>query len=150
MAVPEFVAVQTTTTTSALTAIWTSINFSDTAGIVADTYGGHSTSTNPSRYVAQYAGWYTVCGVVCWSNSNTSNARGARIALNGNPVQGTAVLYGATSTTDTVVSTPARDIYLNGTTDYIELQGWQNTGGNLATAIAADVSSALWMRWSHS
>lgn len=146
---PLFIAVQTTTTTSINSSAWTSITFSDVAGIIADTYSGHSTGTNPTRYVAQYPGYYTICGVVCFANTNTTQTRGARIALNGSPIQGAAQLMAATGT-DTTPVTPSRDVFLNGTTDYIELQGWQNSGVGLATAIAGDVASALSLRWSHS
>lgn len=56
---------------------------------VTDTYGGHSTTTNTSRYVAQVAGFYEVGGSAALpASSNTSTAlMAAQIRKNGTEVQ---------------------------------------------------------------
>src|SRR3954464_12200317 len=47
-----------------------------------DTYGGHSTVTNNSPYVAQVSGWYFVSGGGQWANNGTG-VRDGQIAVNG-------------------------------------------------------------------
>ncbi|MEY9937286.1 hypothetical protein [Streptacidiphilus sp. MAP5-3] len=147
---PMFEAVQTATGTliTSSASSWTPINFADAAGIIADTYGGWSSST-PSRYTAQTPGWYWVSGTICFPNNATGN-RGIRIAKNGNAVQGTGTLVGgAASGQDTAIATPLRKIYLNGTGDYIEVHGTQTSGSSLTTAIAGDVDTAFSVSFAH-
>jgi hypothetical protein len=113
-----------------------------------DSYGGHSNSTNNSRYVAQVAGWYTVCGVYA-PVGNTASFRGVRIQVNGSPILGAAAYMtpGAYSAELGCV-TPTRDIYLN-VNDYVEVAAWQNAATTLATVLDADLRSGLWLRFSH-
>ncbi|TQF04752.1 hypothetical protein E6W39_24165 [Kitasatospora acidiphila] len=147
---PMFEAIQATTTTSIPSGTsWTPINFSDAAGILADTYGGWS-SSNPTRYTAQTPGWYWASGAVCFATNVTGN-RAARIAKNGNPVQGAGTLIGgpAGSSQATAIATPLRKVYLNGTTDYLEVHGLQTSGGSLNTQIYGDVCSALSISFAH-
>lgn len=143
---PLFVGTQTATQ-SVNNNAWTALTL-DTEQ--QDTYGGHSTTTNTSRYTVQVAGWYTVCGVSVWAN-NATGVRGARIHINGTVVQGTCGLI-ATVTTGSLtgVATPARTVFLN-SGDYVELGGYQSSGAALATAVAAggDLASALFVAWSH-
>ncbi|MCC9307676.1 hypothetical protein LN042_11275 [Kitasatospora sp. RB6PN24] len=114
---------------------------------VLDSYGGHSTTTNNSRYTCQSgaAGWYTVCGVVAYV-PNSSGFRTARIQVNGSSING-LIAYGPNDgTAEAAVITPTRDVFLNAG-DYVEVAGWQNSGGSLNTAVT--LSSGLWVRWSH-
>ncbi|MDH6141165.1 hypothetical protein P3T35_003178 [Kitasatospora sp. GP30] len=147
---PMFEAIQTVTTTSIASGTgWTAINFSDSAGILADTYGGWSSST-PTRYTAQTPGWYWVSGAVCFAANATGN-RGARIAKTGNPVQGAGTLIGgpAGGSQATAIATPLRKVYLNGTGDYLEVHALQTSGGSLSTQIYGDVCSALSVSFAH-
>lgn len=61
----------------------TAVTFDSTA---VDTYGGHSTSTNISRYTAQVAGWYLVGGSVPMNGSGGGTNRKAQVAVNGTVV----------------------------------------------------------------
>ena len=143
---PLFVGTQTTSQ-NVLTGVWTPINFNTEQ---FDTYGGHDNVTNNSRYTAQVAGYYSVCGVVCWA-ANATNVRAARIHVNGNVVQGTSQMFPTSSTNVTGVATPTRCIYLN-VGDYVEVAGYNNSGAaspGLATSVAADLASALYVIWSH-
>lgn len=124
------------------------MTFADAAGIVADTYGGHSTSTNPTRYTAKQAGYYLVWGAVCMA-TNTTGSRGARIALNGTAVRGAAQMLAPASGSNTSIATTPMPIYMNGTTDYVELQGWQQSGGGLSTTINGDVNTGLYVLYCH-
>lgn len=146
---PMFEAVQTATTTSVTSSTsWTALPFSDAAGIITDTYTGYSAST-PTRYTAQVAGWYWVCGCVCWASSSTGN-RGIRLTKNGSPVQGGGtIIGGAAASQDTAIPSPVRKVFLNGTGDYVELNVMQNSGATLATAFATDVSSSFSVFFAH-
>jgi hypothetical protein len=142
---PLFQGIQTVAQNNLTSSIWATITL-DTELI--DDYGGHSTTTNTSRYTAQLAGWYEVSGSVTWLQNGTGT-RGARLAVNGTVVQGSAVMMStAASTTDTSVPTTTRVVYLN-VGDYLEVQGWQSSGANLATKVDADLTSSLFACWRH-
>lgn len=146
LADPCFVGTQTASQ-NILSSTWTTIaiNTSQT-----DSYSGHSNSVNNTRYTAQVAGYYSVCGVTCWSTNGTGT-RGSRLHVNGNVIQGTAQMV-PTSTTNVIgVATPLRTLYLN-VGDYVEIAGWNSSGlanPGLATSVAADLSSALYVAWTH-
>jgi hypothetical protein len=113
-----------------------------------DTYGGHSNTTNNTRYTAQVAGWYTICGVF-WtvSVSSASYIRAVRILVNGAAVKGHEGYAATLSGFETSAVTNTRDVYLN-VGDYVELSGWQGSGGSLGTHIG-DNQSCLYIRFSH-
>lgn len=104
-------------------------------GSAFDTYNGHSTSSNNSRYVAQVPGTYEVTGTVAWP-SNATGARGCRIAKNGSPVLGAASFTGTTSGDVYSIDTPAFQVPMV-IGDYVEVQGFQSSGGSLSTNVAA-------------
>ena len=147
---PTAVLTQTATTTSIPTGLspWTSVAFSDTAGVMIDNYSGHSTGTNPSRYTVVVAGWYTVSGAVCYA-ANATGVRGARCAKNGTAIQGTGIsITNVGAGTATAVASAPRDVRC-AVGDYLELQGVQNSGGALATSINADLDSMFQVRFIH-
>lgn len=133
-------ATQTLTTST-----WTAITYDQT---VVDTYGGHSNSTNNSRYTAQVAGWYIVFGSACYA-VNTTGQRGAAIAKNGTRVQGAAGFAQATSALSTATPSPPTIVYL-AAGDYVEIQAYQSSGGNLATVSGSDLDSSMTVAWLHS
>jgi hypothetical protein len=142
---PNFVGTQSVAQ-SLPNATWTAISL-DTSQ--TDPYGGHSNVTNSSRYTCQTGvpGWYTVCGVVAHS-INSTGFRTARIQVNGAAVVG-AETYGPNDgSAESIIVTATRDIFLN-VGDYVEVAGYQNSGGALNTAVGGEVRSALWVRFSH-
>ena len=141
---PIFVGTQTVTQSTANNT-WTAIALDQEQ---TDTYGGHTTTTNTSRYTAQVAGWYTVCGVSVWG-ANATGSRGSRLHVNGATIQGSTGLI-ATVTTGSLtgITSATRAVFLNAG-DYVELAGYQSSGGNLSTGVATDLSSALFVAWSH-
>jgi hypothetical protein len=142
---PSFVGYQSTTQTLT-NAAWTSLSLDSSS---YDNYVGHSNSTNNSRYTAQIAGWYTCCGVYAPQAGNSSGFRAVRLATNGtSTVLGGASYSGQPTTAEDSPVTPTKDVFLN-VGDYVEVQGWQNTGGNYNTAINSDLRSGLWVRFSH-
>jgi hypothetical protein len=111
---------------------------------LADTYGGHSNTTNNSRYVAQVAGWYWVKGNVLWAGNATGN-RDVQVYKNGSayPYNWTAVPAAGTFN-EPGVEVGAL-IFLN-VGDYVEIWAGQNSGGALSTA----ANSAMHVLWAHS
>jgi hypothetical protein len=113
-----------------------------------DSYSGHSTSSNTSRYVAQVAGWYLVCGVYAPA-INATGFRAARIQKNGSPILGhAAYLPNASGSVEMGVVTPTKCVQL-AVNDYVEVAGYQSSGGALNTILDADLRTGLWVRWSH-
>lgn len=146
---PVFMAYQTTTATSMANAFtWTSVAFSDTAGVVEDNYTGHSTVTNPSRYVVKVPGTYVVSGVVAFT-ANATGFRGSRLAKNGTALLGSAsVGINAGGGIATVFATPTIEVVC-AVNDYIEVQGIQQSGGALNTNLGTDLNSMLYVKFSH-
>ena len=141
---PLFVGTQTTTQ-SVTSGTWTTLSLNTSQ---ADTYGGHDNVTNNSRYTAQVAGVYAVCGVSAFA-TNSTGVRGTRLHINGSVVQGTAQMMTPATSSGTGLPTPVRTIRL-AVGDYVEVAGWQSSGGPLSTIVASDVACALWVFWSGS
>lgn len=64
---------------------------------VLDTYGGHSTTTNTSRYTAQVAGTYLVWGGACVNGATSQTYIAAFIAKNGTEQPGSRGMLPANS-----------------------------------------------------
>lgn len=132
-------------TQSLTSSAFTALTFDQT---VFDSYGGHSNSTNNSRYVGQVAGWYMVFGCGCFA-VNTTGQRGAATAKNGTRVQGAAGFTQTTSALSPAPVSPPTITFLNGTGDYVEIQAYQNGANPLATASGADLDSSMTVVWLH-
>lgn len=133
---PAATLVQVTTVTALGTGSWTAVGFDSST---FDSYGGHSNSTNNSRYTIQAAGKYLVGGAVAFTGSST-NARGAKVMKNGAVIQGPYSLHAAT-TTRAMSESSAGFIAPCSVGDYLELAGFQDTGGSLNTTITSDQAS---------
>ena len=96
----------------------------------------HSTVTNNSRLTAATTGYYIITGGVSW----TANAVGIRqltVFLNGTTtIQSTYVTATAALGVDQNIST----LYKLTAGDYVELQVYQNSGGNLDVSRSSDYS----------
>jgi hypothetical protein len=139
---PPVCVVTQTTTQSVNSSAWTTLTMNTSQ---VDSYGGHSNTTNSSRYTAQVAGLYAVCGVAVWA-TNTTGVRGTRLHLNGSVVRGSAQMTSPCSGAGTALATPVFTLRLAGG-DYVEVAGWQSSGGTLSTLVASDVAPALWVCW---
>lgn len=141
---PRARVTQVTTATTLTTSVWTVIGMDAS---VIDTYGGHSNSTNNSRYTAIVAGRYRCVGCVAFAG-NITNRRQARLMVTGTPVLGSAVSMNALgSAALTAAQITEADVFLN-VGDYVEVAGWQDSGGNLNTLIGAtDFGSSLSVTW---
>jgi hypothetical protein len=140
--VPRFAGYQTTAQ-SISTATWTSFNI-DTE--LFDSDGAHSTVTNTSRYTATVPGTYMVIGSSGWV-SNSTGLRRVRIAVNGVAVFGTGTGAEAQTTSGVSGHITSTLVQLNGTTDYVEVQGHQTTGAALSTSGGSDFSPSLRLFW---
>ena len=111
-----------------------------------DTYGGHSTTTNTSRYTCQVAGIYQFSGKVSWNGSATGR-RASKWMKNGSDVAGNQMAIIATSASD--VQHPAVTMQISLVVgDYVELYGFQESGGSLATNVASSAQHPLMtVRW---
>jgi hypothetical protein len=94
-----------------------------------DTYGGHSNTVNPSRYVCQYAGIYHVIGQISWP-INTSGNRTVEIYKNGSVFTSGSQTLATGSGNWTVTQTGLYVPLAVG--DYIEVFGQQSSGSALS------------------
>lgn len=142
----DFALLRQTVTQTLTTATWTSITFTTED---VDAAGGHSTSSNTSRYVIANAGYVTVEFGVTFSGSSTAGQRGMRLAKNGTAIpQGRVLVNPAASGSTELMGAKTVAVAAG---DYIELQGYQTSGGNLDTAyVSGEVGSFLNVRWVHS
>jgi hypothetical protein len=100
-----------------------------------DTHGFHSTSVNPSRVTPNVAGWYKITANIAWA----SNAAGRRATVsykNGASAGNLGIAAGGSGGTPfgVIMTGGSRTLYANGSTDYFEINAYQNSGGALDTA----------------
>lgn len=111
-----------------------------------DSAGGHSTSSNTSRYIAQYAGWYILGGVA----GIAANATGRRLTkwrVNGSAdVNGSGVFSPSTAASVVKVPLATIKVFLN-VGDYVEAMVAQESGGNVNTAVSATDQSYAGADW---
>ncbi|MCX5197232.1 hypothetical protein OOK31_25595 [Streptomyces sp. NBC_00249] len=140
---PPVAILQQTVVQSIANGVWGVITF-DTE--IKDTYGGHSTVTNTSRYTVQLAGTYRVTGRAAFAN-NATGSRGARIHKNGVFIQGAANLAGAGTLAGISEASHLLDLAVG---DYVEVAGGQNSGGSLSTSFSGEAASMMYIEWIHS
>lgn len=99
-----------------------------------DSYGGWASGT-PSRYTPTAPGWYLFVGGVQWP-VNTTGCRVSQLQKNGSTSGSFANSMNALSTSSYFPSQQAIGMYLmNGTTDYVEVWGYQDSGSSLTSQI---------------
>lgn len=139
---PPLAVLQQTVTQSIANGAWGVLTF-DTE--ITDTYNGHSTVTNTTRYTCQLAGWYRVTVRAAFA-TNATGSRGARVHKNGSYIQGGANLMGA-GTLNAIVEVSHILYLVPG--DYVEGAGGQNSGGALSTAYANEGASMMYVERVH-
>lgn len=134
-------------TQTVATATFTSITFTAAEELDTDpsSTGGHSTSSNTSRFTAVYPGWYLCSGAVCFT-LNATGMRGSRWAVNGSAVNASAILLPTHASNVVVVPLRSMLIFLNAA-DYVEPQGYQASGGNLDTFATGEYQSGVMHEW---
>lgn len=119
---------------------WTTINFDAEAW---DNASMHSTATNTSRLTPTAAGKYLIVAQVGWSSTSVTVA-GARLTFNGV----TTVIGQQSVNTSTSVGPYVNlsTVYaFNGSSDYVVVQGYQDSSGSLTTNTGATFLSATWI-----
>lgn len=96
-----------------------------------DLDAGHSTVTNTSRYTVAAAGKYLCIATLPFA-SNTSGIRSVGLQVNGAFIRGSAIQTPTLATTNTWVG-QALSVAACNVNDYIEMYGWQTSGGALST-----------------
>jgi hypothetical protein len=138
---PPLLFTYQTTVQSIANITWTAINFHLD---VYDTINGHSTVTNITRYTPNVSGTYDVEGQIAYA-VNSTNDRGAQFRRNGSTIDG--LQYGAAragaGSSFASIATCSGVVFLNGSTDYIELYGFQESGGSLNTSYGAGFTTSF-------
>lgn len=113
------------------TAVSTAITL-DTEDIDSD--AGHSGSG--SKYTAATAGWYLITAYLGFAaNASTTTTRQLEIRVNGAGI----TLESTSGNSATIVThlSTSTHYFLNGTTDFVEMFAFQNSGGNINVAAQA-------------
>lgn len=117
---------------------------------LVDSYGGHSSVTNPSRYTAQVPGWYDLDGGFSFA-ANVTGVRDGAWYKNGAQITtpGAGAVTGSPGAgSSPTQAMPGLQVFLNAG-DYVELWVIQTSGGALNTNIATFASFAS-IRFVHS
>jgi hypothetical protein len=111
---------------------------------VYDSEGGHSTTTNPSRYTCQVPGLYRLTAVGGFPTNGTGD-RKVGININGVPPPG-SVVQGVPSSARSWSACVSVEQYLNAG-DYVEMVMWQTNTTALNTAVFSGYGPALSVWW---
>jgi hypothetical protein len=114
-----------------------------------DPSGLHDPASNPSRITIAKAGIYIVGGNLGWAaHASDQTRRIASISVNGVPGVGTEIarqenhISGITAVTGQAMTV----LWSFSANDYVELCGFQNSGGALNTLAPASYSPSLWVQ----
>ncbi|MFE5582567.1 hypothetical protein [Kitasatospora sp. NPDC056531] len=111
---------------------------------VIDTYAGHSNVTNNNRYTPTVAGWYLVVASIGFA-ANATGGRDLEIRKNGSTVNlGQSANQAADASITTTIRAVA-PVLCNGTTDYIDMFGYQTCGSSLNTNPGQTGMFVFWM-----
>lgn len=107
-----------------------------------DSHAGHDTGANTSRYTAPRAGRYQLSGGVGFDVS-AGGFRATRWTKNGVVIDGSGITL-PNNGSGTYCPIPARTLMVTlALGDYVELIGWQNSGGTLNTVVVAENQSSM-------
>jgi hypothetical protein len=120
---------------------WTSLSI-DTE--ILDSDGSHSNITNNTRFTCVVAGTFLFLGTAAFT-ANSTGVRGSRFALNGTSIRGTQTNTNTCSSS--VWAEPCWAVTPMFIGDYVEIQGFQNSGGALNTYNGADCTTSFAAYW---
>lgn len=109
-----------------------------------DRDGAHSTSSQTSRYTAKTPGYYRVSGVIVYDNPGAQMVS-ALVGKNGSIVVGGETRVLGQSNYQSV-QTPMTLVYMNGTTDYVEIYGRVATTAT-NTVCSSPLFSSMTVEW---
>jgi hypothetical protein len=135
------------TTQSLTTSVWTSLSL-QLEDVDLPSPGGHDLVTNNSRYTAVYAGWYWVSAVACCTFV-TATRVGIRYAVNGTAIVSSRSFQNEGSFSNSAFPCAGTLVFL-GVGDYVEAQGFQETGSPQTFGSAtADNNSVLSVKFAY-
>jgi hypothetical protein len=103
---------------------------------------------NPTRVTPKVAGWYEINGAIGFA-PNATGVRIVQLSKNGATSLGQSTTNNVTVSFNTVVQISCL-VQFNGSTDYVELQGDQNSGlGSPGLAILSSLLTSLSVQWVH-
>jgi hypothetical protein len=105
-------------------------------GAMADNYGGHSTSTNDSRYTAQVPGWYLAIGNVAFAPTSVANTSTFICGFRVNGVNDAGHLFEGAKHCGGAnhgINPMCVELLKLNVGDYVELMAYQYSGGALNT-----------------
>jgi hypothetical protein len=119
-------------------AVWATMVY-DVTDLDTDS-GRTGTGSATDRYVARTTGWYNVTAILAFT-ANSAGARYVRLLVNGTTQVGVAAQAASPSPG---ISSPVltRRIHMN-VGDYLQVQGYQDSGANLYTYGAAEQTSVV-------
>jgi len=119
-------------------------------GSLIDTYNGHSTVTNNTRYTFQVAGTYLIGSSTAWQ-PNATGARAATLRLNGSSLLiGSQIILPTNTAGGVNTNVPATTVMTQvSVNDYVELLGTQTSGGSLSTQNGSNNTSTMFVMWIH-
>lgn len=95
--------------------------------------GMHSTSVNPSRFTITAPGLYFIHGWCTFAASASGSVRAVRVTVNGTQQQ--QINYPNAQHATSIACPRITMILALNANDYVELWGWQDTGGNLNSGL---------------
>lgn len=109
-------------------------------------------AADTGKYTAKTPGWYRVTGQAFFAGSTTGNTRATWLRKNGSTaITGSASRLQSTSLPAGAVAVQCFPslVYLNGTTDYVELMAYHDNGTTLGLAapIANQGISSIMIEW---
>lgn len=146
----DFAIVKQTVSQNLVTSTLTAILFD---AETVDKAGGHSTVTNTSRYVFLTPGYHRIEATLLVAASATAHQLQCYLQMNGTATDANQFAFaepdaGNSATVGSAVTvTGITPFAVNGTTDYVELIGWQNSGGTLATTVGVRGGSRISVQW---
>lgn len=139
---PAICEVRQATLQTLTTSVWATTLF-DAEDV--DSTGMHSTVTNTGRLTAVYPGWYWTGGQGAFA-ANSTGIRATRWSVNGTVLNSTNIHSGAFATFSGETTARNKLVYLN-VGDFLLLELFQSSGGNLNTAVTAGEQSGASVHW---
>jgi hypothetical protein len=127
---------------SVTSATLTNIAFDDADTL--DDLGIHDPVTLNSRFVIGLAlGWWLVVGTVVWNTSAVASGRRSQLNLNGTGINGSFTITPILSANGFWSTQSETIVQATAATDYVELQGYQDTGVALTTRVSGAIRSQM-------
>lgn len=116
----------------------------DTEDIDRD--GGHSTVTNTARYTSTTPGYLAFSGGVGFA-SNATGRRGTQWAFNAATLAASQDIRTTLPSNSMAVAARTVSVPVNGTTDFVTLQGFQDSGGALNSNVTGSAQASMFVLW---